>query len=170
MTHLVWSSDLDTGIPEIDRQHQRIVEYINTLYEQRSSPDRAALAQVIADTVEYTQSHFAFEEQLLVQAGYAFTSVHQKVHQLFIRRLSDIKARFERGENVADELHQVLSRWLFSHIRTEDHAYSPHVKAYLHERAQQKNRAAEDAQLEALLPRHDRAELKKSWLQRLLGR
>ena len=53
MAHLVWSADLDTGIAEIDRQHQRIAQYINTLYNLRSSPDRQALSKVIADTAEY---------------------------------------------------------------------------------------------------------------------
>lgn len=169
MTRLLWSPDLDTGIAEIDRQHRRIVEYINSLYEQRSNPDRSALARVIADTVEYTQSHFAFEEHLLEQAGYEFTDLHKKVHQLFIRRISTIKARFDGGENVAEELHQVLSRWLFSHIRTEDHGYCTNVKAYLRERSKQ-NTQTEDAELEALLPQNDAPELKKGWLQRLFGR
>lgn len=169
MAHLIWSSDLDTGIAEIDRQHQRIVEYINNLYDQRRNPDRAALAQVIADTVEYTQSHFAFEEHLLEQAGYPFTDLHKKVHQLFIRRLGAIKARFEAGENVADELHQMLSRWLFSHIRTEDHGYCTAVKAYLHKRAEQSH-WPEDTEFETLLAKNDLPELKKGWLQRLLGR
>ena len=72
MAHLVWSADLDTGIGEIDRQHQRIAQYINTLYNLRSSPDRQALSQVIADTADYTESHFVFEENLLEQAGYTF--------------------------------------------------------------------------------------------------
>ena len=42
-----------------------------------------------------------------------------------------IQERFEAGEDVADELHKLLSRWLFSHIRTEDHAYTATVKKYL---------------------------------------
>ena len=31
MAYLHWSSDLDTGIDVIDKQHQRIVDYLNEL-------------------------------------------------------------------------------------------------------------------------------------------
>lgn len=32
MAILAWVPELDTGIDEIDRQHRRIVDYINKLY------------------------------------------------------------------------------------------------------------------------------------------
>lgn len=178
MTHLVWTADLDTGIGEIDRQHRRLVAYINTLYELRASPDRQALSRVIADTVEYTESHFAFEENLLEQAGYEFSGPHKKVHELFVRRIVSVQQRFEAGEDVADELHQVLSRWLFSHIRSEDHAYMETVKKYLHNtRVMQRPNGgaaprAADARTdyEALFPELEQRISKKGWLARLFSR
>lgn len=175
MAHLVWSADLDTGIAEIDRQHQRIAQYINTLYNLRSSPDRQALSQVIADTADYTESHFAFEESLLEQAGYTFLGPHKKVHALFIRRIVSIQERFEAGEDVADELHKLLSRWLFSHIRTEDHAYTATVKKYLNRVDAAQRQGAADAETrhidyEKLFPELEHRMQKKGWLARLFGR
>lgn len=178
MAHLVWTADLDTGIGEIDRQHRRIATYINTLYDLRASPDRQALSRVIADTAEYTESHFAFEENLLEQAGYEFSGPHKKVHELFIRRIVSVQQRFEAGEDVADELHQVLSRWLFSHIRNEDHVYVETVKKYLQNtRAAQRANGggaprAADARTdyEALFPELEQRMPKKGWLARLFSR
>lgn len=176
MTHLVWTADLDTGIGEIDRQHRRLVAYINTLYELRSSPDRQALSRVIADTAEYTESHFAFEEGLLEQAGYEFAGPHKKVHELFIRRIVSIQQRFESGEDVAEELHQVLSRWLFSHIRNEDHGYIDAVKRCLQasHSAQRASNAARggDARTdyESIIPEIEQRISKKGWLARLFSR
>jgi hemerythrin len=131
MTHLTWKKSLDTGIDVIDGQHKRIVEYINKLDDARVTQNRKVIAKVIEDMVDYTVSHFGFEETLIEDAGYEFTRPHKRVHELFIKRVSEYKQRFDDGENVADELHGLLSRWLFSHIQNDDAAYVSSVKASL---------------------------------------
>jgi len=115
MAKLVWIDDLDTGIAEIDRQHRRIVEYINQLGELRHTHDRNGLRDVIGELVDYTLSHFVFEESLMENAGYMFSDPHKKVHEIFTRRVGELQTRFDLGEDVADELHGMLSRWLFNH-------------------------------------------------------
>lgn len=67
---------------------------------------------------------------MIEEAGYMFSAPHKRVHDLFVRRVAEIKSRFELGEDVADELHGMLSRWLFNHIRNEDRGYVDTVKAY----------------------------------------
>jgi hemerythrin len=89
------------------------------------------IKKVISDTVDYTVSHFGFEETLIEDAGYEFIRPHKRVHELFVKRVSEYKERFDSGEDVADELHGLLSRWLFSHIKNDDAAYVPAVKASL---------------------------------------
>jgi hemerythrin len=131
MAILHWVPELDTGIGEIDVQHRRIVDYINRLYELRESPDREALGEVIAEMVDYTVSHFAFEEGVMESAGYMFAGPHKRVHELFTRKVAEYQSRFDIGENVTAELHGMLSRWLFNHIRNEDHGYIDAVKTYL---------------------------------------
>ena len=130
MAILKWVPGLNIGIDEIDRQHRRIVDYINRLYVLRETPDRKLLGDVIAETVDYTLSHFAFEEAMIEEAGYMFSGPHKRVHELFIRKVTEIQQRFEAGEDVANELHGMLSRWLFNHIRNEDRGYVDTVKAY----------------------------------------
>jgi hemerythrin len=80
--------------------------------------------------VDYTISHFAFEEGVMESAGYMFAGPHKRVHELFTRKVAELQKRFNAGENVTDELHGLLSRWLFNHIRSEDHGYVDAVKAY----------------------------------------
>ena len=171
MAHLVWTADLDTGIGEIDRQHRRIATYINTLYDLRASPDRQALSRVIADTADYTESHFAFEENLLEQAGYDFEGPHKKVHELFTRRVIEMQTRFDAGEDVAAELHGMLSRWLFNHIRNEDHGYVDSAKVYLRMMTKESGHTAEKERLKAeVLQELELQRKKKGWLARLLNR
>ena len=169
MAILVWVPELDTGIEEIDRQHRRIVEYINRLYELRSSPDREALGDVIGEMVDYTLSHFVFEESLIENAGYMFAGPHKKVHELFTRRVAEMQSRFDAGEDIAAELHGMLSRWLFNHIRNEDHAYIDSVQAY--QRMAVSERDASKAQIKAEILKELAEERgrSKGWLARLLG-
>ncbi len=168
MAILRWVPELDTGIAEIDVQHKRIVDYINKLHELRDSPDRAALADVIAEMVDYTISHFAFEESMMENAGYLFSGPHKKVHELFTRKVAEMKTRFDIGEDVTGELHGMLSRWLFNHIRNEDHGYIDSVNTYLrmtnHERSTEKERL----KAEVLQELETRA-AKKGWFARLFG-
>ena len=62
---IIWNDTLNTGISVIDSQHRRIVAYINALEEARSAKDRAQVGQIIEQLVDYTQSHFGFEESLM---------------------------------------------------------------------------------------------------------
>ena len=170
MEALAWVDELDTGIPEIDNQHKRIVDYINSLLELRQSPDpdREKLGAVIGETVDYTMSHFAFEETLMENSGYMFFMPHKKVHDLFIRRVSELKSRFDMGEDVTMELHGLLSRWLFNHIRNEDHGYIDAVKTYLRMSSNSQIMQREMLKKEVLAELEQQSK-KKGWLRRLFG-
>jgi len=171
MALLVWVPELDTGIAEIDRQHRRIVDYINRLYELRSSPDREGLGDVIGEMIDYTVSHFVFEESLIESAGYMFAGPHKKVHELFTRRVIEMQTRFDAGEDVAAELHGMLSRWLFNHIRNEDHGYVDSAKVYLRMMSKESGHSAQKEQLKAeVLQELELQRRKKGWLARLLNR
>ena len=131
MAYINWTSDLDTGIHEIDVQHRRIVDYINRLNDARMRGDRTEIGSVIEETIDYTLSHFAFEEALMVDAGYLYSGPHKRVHELFTKRVMDFRTRFDSGESVADELHAMLSRWLINHIKADDVGYLDAVNAHI---------------------------------------
>ena len=128
---IIWDSKLDTGIEVIDAQHKRIVEYINDLEIAKMKLDKKMVNDIIEQLIDYTQSHFGFEEEMLEEAGYKFLKPHKKVHELFIRRVTDFTLRSARGEDIVDELHSMLSKWLLSHIANEDRDYADAVKVML---------------------------------------
>jgi hemerythrin len=129
MSYLVWQDDLNTGIQVIDDQHKRIVDMINSLHQAKVSVGSGGeVGEVLNGLVDYTLSHFAFEESLLEEAGYEFTRPHKRVHEIFIGRVKDFNLRFQAGEDITDELLGLLSRWLFNHIRSDDAGYVQAVK------------------------------------------
>lgn len=142
VTHmLAWQEDLETGIDVIDTQHRRIVEMINQLDLARRSGVQATVVEVLDELVDYTLSHFAFEEALMEQAGYPFSAAHRRVHEIFAKRVQEYRMRFEAGEDILDELRTMLSRWLFNHIRGDDKAYSGSVKRHLNDMARSQEHA-----------------------------
>ena len=129
---LTWTPDLSVGIEIIDNQHKRIVEYINQLHEARIRQDKEAISQVIEELVDYTLSHFSFEESMMEEAHYRFLAPHKRVHELFVRRVAEYQQRFKLGENVevvAGDMQSTLITWLMNHIKREDMDYGPVVRA-----------------------------------------
>ncbi|MFZ2266671.1 MAG: bacteriohemerythrin [Azonexus sp.] len=124
-----WTADLNTGIDVIDHQHRRIVDFINDLEAAQVLGDKKQIKQVIYDCVDYTLSHFAFEESLQEEAGYQYCKPHKKVHELFTRKVVEYQERMELGDDVAEELHAMLARWLVNHIKRDDADYVSAVKA-----------------------------------------
>lgn len=131
MAPLLWQDDLDTGIEVIDDQHRRIASMINRLDQASAGAPARVAAEVIDELVDYTLSHFAFEEALMEEAGYPFCAAHKRAHEVFTRRVGEYRMRFQAGEDVVDELKSMLTRWLSNHIRNDDRAYSAQVRRHL---------------------------------------
>ncbi|MBU1213772.1 MAG: bacteriohemerythrin [Gammaproteobacteria bacterium] len=123
MAYLHWSNDLDTGIEVIDKQHRRIVDLINELNSANESGDTAVINHVLGELVDYTLSHFSFEEELQEKANYPFSKAHKRVHEIFTKRVDEFQQRAAGGENVAPELLSMLKIWLVNHIKGDDADY-----------------------------------------------
>ncbi|ADE13047.1 bacteriohemerythrin [Sideroxydans lithotrophicus] len=131
MAYLHWSNDLDTGIEVIDKQHQRIVDYLNELNNANDTGDQTATNHVLNELVDYTLTHFAFEEELQEKAQYPFLKAHKRVHEIFTKRVAEFQQRAAAGENVAPELLSMLKIWLVNHIKGDDADYVESVKKML---------------------------------------
>lgn len=129
---IAWTNDLNTGIDVIDDQHKRIVDYINQLESAMVKSSHLAVGEVLDELVDYTMSHFAFEESMQEEAGYPFLKPHKAIHGVFIKRVADFQNRYKAGESIAEELHHMLSIWLVHHIKRDDMAYVAEVKNSLH--------------------------------------
>ena len=128
MQRIEWSDEYELGIDVIDAQHQRIVDYINRLVDLGDNADRRKIAEILDNLIDYTFSHFAFEESLMEEAGYEFIYVHQNTHEAFTRRLQELYERFKNGEDVGLELGEMLQTWLFDHILSDDRSYATQVR------------------------------------------
>lgn len=128
MAYMEWTREFDSGIPVIDTQHKRIVEFINELDDACRTHNAAETQHVMEGLLNYTVTHFEFEEDLQEKAGYPFLKAHRRIHEIFMKKVAEIRSRAEKGQDVAPELLVLLKGWLASHIKGEDRDYVESVK------------------------------------------
>jgi hemerythrin len=133
MKNLIWTDNLNTGIDVIDNQHKRIVEYINKLYNvHTNNAGKAAMKDVIDELVDYTLTHFAFEEGMLDDYNYAQLDEHKALHEQFAEQVRELRDRFDTSDTASVELNNLMVTWLFNHILHEDAKYVPCVPKSKH--------------------------------------
>lgn len=122
MTLLAWGPELELGIPEVDRQHQRLVGLLNALDSGvKRGYSRNILGSVLEELVRYTVCHFTFEERLMETYDLPRTEEHRDEHERLTSGVLEFKARFDVGNvDVSDELLKYLRDWLHGHILGTD--------------------------------------------------
>ena len=121
---LHWNSSLETGVRQIDLQHQELIELINELETAHEAGHHdAALEEVLPRLTAYVLFHFGTEEGLLatVAAGSAYASHHLGEHRKFAEKVALMKSApaAEPAEAIA-QLLEYLKAWLVDHIMKTD--------------------------------------------------
>lgn len=123
-----WTQELETGIQAIDSQHRQIVNYINELDDAIQTGNTDGIKHVIEGVLNYTVTHFEFEEELMQKAGFSALKAHQQTHEFFMRKVAVLRGRSNAGEDVSSLLLSMLKGWLVNHIKGEDRDYIESVK------------------------------------------
>lgn len=124
-----WSSELATGIEDIDQQHKRLIELYNNFEEAADqNKGRRHLDALLDNLVTYTAEHFTFEESYLEEQGYPELESHRRTHRQLSRKLERlcIEHRVNR-RRVTGEVRRFLASWLTQHILKHDMEYMPWV-------------------------------------------
>lgn len=120
----VWDRQFETGIPEIDAQHRKLVRLINSLgriLAEQTEPELMvrALFAALEELADYVEYHFRFEEELMgrFHCDLEHEAAHKQAHADFIRQLVAAREAAEmRPVDVSGEMLAFLSKWLMTHI------------------------------------------------------
>lgn len=126
MVLIKWTQNLSVGINEIDLQHQKLIELINQLHDlMKSGQGKEALGVVLEDLIDYTKTHFGFEEDYFKKFDYEHTKEHMLEHKKLTEKVLDFKKDFESGKvSVTIDVMNFLKDWLTNHIKGTDKKYS----------------------------------------------
>lgn len=122
MLLIPWSDALSVNVEEIDAQHRRLVELVNQLHEAMSQgKSREVMGQVLAGLLEYTRTHFAAEERIMIAHAYPGYRQQKDAHEALLQQVVDLRAKFLEGEVViSTEVMKFLKAWLTGHIQGMD--------------------------------------------------
>ena len=129
-----WSEEYSVGHPQMDQEHQEIVEGINVLVgyclRESDAPQKEQVLVTLLDLQDLVIDHLAAEESLLEVSNYPervkhFESHHD--HWDHLSRAYNGKFGFHRIEAIT----RVLLRWWERHILVEDMAYKEHMLSWL---------------------------------------
>ena len=126
-----WTSSIALDIPSMDAQHQRWIGLINDLHEaMRVGQGRAQIGQTLTAMVDYTATHFATEEELMVKHKFPEYAQHKALHDEFTARVKGWQAAQQgAGAALTLEVMSALRDWLINHIQTVDRKYVPLFKS-----------------------------------------
>ncbi len=126
-----WNDRFRIQVREVDAQHKRLVELVNQLYRLIKGGDfTQALNHVLPELLEYTVSHFAFEEELFRRYDYPGAVEHAARHVKLVEQAKAFLPRMKGGDRaVAMELLGFLKQWLTSHILKSDKHYAEYLNS-----------------------------------------
>jgi hemerythrin len=113
---------LRLNIPEIDAQHQRLIELVNRLHEALlGGAEKEVRDSLLSQLIEGTQNHCAYEEALMLRYGYPEYQAHKSEHDRLKRNLTDLIERYRNGELVLSiAVVMELRCWATIHIEKSD--------------------------------------------------
>ena len=110
------------GIPEIDREHMKLIELLNKLNTMVKDNESAQnLERAFNEYIETTRSHFENEERLMELAGYDI-DMHKHEHQRMLAEAVDLKKKFFNGGE--SMVLQSLKSWFLNHLLHSDREFA----------------------------------------------
>lgn len=122
MSLIEWKPGFSVGNAEVDHEHRELINLINSVHAGiRDGADRDRLAAGLGEIYAQIAAHFALEEKIMRDAGYADFRPHKQDHESLLDQIADIIDSVEIG-NALDEqdLSSRLNRWFTEHFRTHD--------------------------------------------------
>ena len=126
-----WNAKFETGIQEVDLQHQVLFDNVNRLYaDLNTGRDRQVLDDVFLELVVYVGSHFGTEERLMEESSYPGLAKHRIEHQRLTEKVKEYRALFEAGADLEEEMFEFLLSWLVNHILETDMQMGRYFRAH----------------------------------------
>ena len=125
---LEWDDKYLTGISAIDRDHKNLFIILQQLNNPRAGT--VDFADLFDRMVNYVDTHFAAEEDIMLSLGYPDLENHRIAHKELaatVHRMADLY-HTDAGAVSHDEVLGFVTNWLGNHVLTVDMDYVPYLK------------------------------------------
>ncbi len=121
MNSFLWDRCYETGIDDVDEQHQVLVDIINRFGSlvAENNLSMGDIRAILFELSQYSQFHFQQEEALMRSKGiyHRHLDEHIKIHRAFMTEIFSMQAFVSEDDKQASELLlNFLIHWLAYHI------------------------------------------------------
>lgn len=123
MALIEWKDAYNTGVAEVDHEHQELIQLINDLHaEVESGGDKAAVGDFLGEVFAKIAAHFALEETVMRKHGYDEYAAHKAEHEALLDQIRDIMDDYEGGaySDAGEALATTVRDWFINHFKTKD--------------------------------------------------
>ena len=123
MALIEWKDAYNTGVAEVDHEHQELIELINGLHaELQGGSDREAVGDFLGEVFAKIAAHFALEETVMRKHAYDEYSAHKTEHETLLDQIRDIMDDQEAGAyaDAGEALATTVRDWFINHFKTKD--------------------------------------------------
>jgi hemerythrin len=118
-----WTDSLKTGVSDIDEQHQKLFDIINTLIIMHNygKKDPLDVLKILFDLSDYSSYHFRLEKTYMHRYRNRNFIHHIEEHDWYIIKLKKFADAFERNEKGLElDIMTFLKEWWTEHIHKLD--------------------------------------------------
>lgn len=122
MPQLEWKDVLDIGQPELDKQHKQLIALSNSLLQAMiNGMGSDVLEDIFKELLDYTNIHFAAEEEYMEEIGFPGLALQQEDHAKLTAEVIAFRDRILAGDTVSpNEALDFLNDWILKHIMEMD--------------------------------------------------
>jgi hemerythrin len=123
---ITWDPKLETGIAEIDEQHQLLFRKAASVLEAvQAGQGGLELQRTITFLADYAAIHFETEERAMRASGFPEAEAHTEIHRRISRRLAEVAADFHADgatTGLVADVEAMMRGWVTMHIMEKDRA------------------------------------------------
>ena len=128
VVRLVWQEAYQCGEPAIDRQHRQLFDLGNNLF--KAAAEELATTETLNIALDgvlaHIAMHFADEERILAEHGFADLEAHRLAHARLLARAADLRAAVIEGAATLGDLVEFLGDGVIAqHLFKADRAFFP---------------------------------------------
>ena len=123
MALIDWRKEFETGIADVDHEHQELIALINRMHEDMTTrQDRASTQEFLGEVFARVAAHFALEESIMRKHSYDEYEAHKAEHEQLLDEIRDIMDDFEANgaANYGTALSNAIRDWFVNHFKSKD--------------------------------------------------
>ena len=108
-------------VEQIDNQHIRLADDLNSIYDSVMACDKKKIFQLLNEFIEHLEEHFATEEKMMKEHRFPGYISHKLEHDRFYNQILKTAEKYGKDkEAFGSEQLKRIKVWFFNHIEIND--------------------------------------------------